>query len=63
MLCAELMFLKYFCVTFHEWNNFSLGSFSLDFLYLEKKNDVQLTIDGSYECYVCKIDVFQVFLC
>ena len=58
------MFLKVvFFVSFHYWKNFSLGNFSLGFVHKVEKNDVQLTFDDSYICYVSKIDVFKVVLC
>ena len=50
---------KKFCVSFYKWNHFSQKNFSPGLVHLEKKNYVSLTFDGSYICYVNKIDVFQ----
>ena len=36
-----------------------LRNFSLELVHLEEKNDVQLTFDDSYICYVSKFEVFQ----
>ena len=35
-----------------------LKTLSLGLVHLEEKNDVQLTFDDSYFCYVSKNDVF-----
>ena len=39
--------------------NFYLRNFCLELVHLEEKNDVQLTFDDSYICYVSKFAVFQ----
>ena len=38
---------------------FLMKLFALGLVRLEEKNDVQLSFDDSYICYVSKIDVFQ----
>ena len=44
---------------FTNGTTFPYETFSLGLVRLEEKNDVQLSFDDSYICYVSKIDVFQ----
>ena len=46
-------------LVFTDGTTFPYETFSLGLVRLEEKNDVQLSFDDSYICYVSKIDVFQ----